>query len=152
MNSYLWLKALHVLSMSVWIGAALSLLGITGIMVRTADRQRLAGLATACDFVGTRLIAPAGGVTLVFGLVTMMIGHVGMPFWVLFGLIATLLVLAVGGAVLGRGFRRLVTLLESPSGNEAEVAALLARIRRIGQFAVMLLVFTAFVMVIKPVP
>ncbi|HKP29212.1 MAG TPA: hypothetical protein VJU15_07400 [Gemmatimonadales bacterium] len=151
MNSYLWLKALHVLSMAVWTGAALTLLGIAGIMARSTDRGRLAGLAAACDFAGTRLIAPAGGLTLVFGLVTMMVGHVGMPFWVLFGVVANLLLLVVGGAVLGRGFRRLATLLDAPGGNEAEITALLARIRFVGRLAVALLVFTAFVMVLKPV-
>jgi len=151
MNNYLWLKALHVLSMAVWLGAALALLGTAGIMARTTDRARLAGLATGCDFVGTRLIAPAGGLTLLFGLMTMMVGHIGMPFWVLFGLVATLLVLSVGGAVLGRGFRRLATLLDAPSVNEAEVAALLARIRKVGWFAVALLVATTVIMVLKPV-
>ena len=151
MNIYLWLKALHVLSMGVWLGAALTLLGTAGIMARTTDRGRLAGLAIACDFAGTRLIAPAGGLTLLFGLATMMLGHIGMPFWVLFGLVATLLLLGVGGAVLGRGFRRLSTLLDATSGNETEVAALLARIRRIGWFAVALLVATAVIMVLKPV-
>ena len=152
MNTYLWLKALHVLSMAVWTGAALTLLGITGIMARTTDRQRLSGLAAACDFTGTRLIAPAGGLTLVFGLGAMMVGHVGMPFWILFGLVTTLLVLSVGGAVLGRGFRRLVTLLAAPAGNEAEITTLLATIRKVGTLAVVVLVATAFVMVLKPVP
>jgi len=54
-------------------------------------------------------------------------------------------------AVLGRGFRRLATLLDAPSGNETEIAALLARIRSVGLFAVALLVATAVIMVLKPV-
>jgi uncharacterized membrane protein len=151
MNYYLWLKALHVLSMGVWIGAAHAILGLAVVMRRTTDRGRLSGLAAACDFIGTRLIAPAGGLTLLFGLGTMMAGHVGMPFWVLFGLVATLLLLGLGGAVLGRGFRRLATLVEAPPGNEAEIRALLVRIRTVGVFALLLLGATALIMVLKPV-
>jgi hypothetical protein len=74
-----------------------------------------------------------------------------MPFWVLFGLVATLLLLGVGGAVLGRGFRRLATLVEAPPGNEAEIRALLVRIRTVGVFALLLLGATALIMVLKPV-
>jgi hypothetical protein len=41
--------------------------------------------------------------------------------------------------------------LDAPSGNETEIAALLARIRSVGLFAVALLVATAVIMVLKPV-
>jgi uncharacterized membrane protein len=147
---YLWLKAVHVLFAAVWIGGATAVLGMTSLMLRTTDRQRLAVLASACEFTGLRLIAPFGGLAFLVGLITMAVGHVPMQFWIWVGVVTGLLVLSIGGAVLGRGFRRLIDLLQTPGGNDAEVSALLGRLRAIGASLILLLVIAVVVMVLKP--
>jgi hypothetical protein len=106
-SPYLWLKVLHILVASIWFGAAVSLLAILSRVTPNTDRQRLAGLVTACDFVGSRVIAPMAGLTLIAGLVTMWLGKVGMTLWIWWGIIAAVLVMAVGGSQLRTGFIRL---------------------------------------------
>ncbi len=150
MSLYLWLKAVHVLAVAIWLGAAVTVSGVAGLMTRTSDLHRMGALASVCDFASTRLIAPAGGITFLFGIVAVFVGHFGMSLWVWWGVVGALLVLSVGGAILGRGFRRLARLLEAPAGREAEIGALVGRLRAVGVGALVVLVSTVLVMVLKP--
>ena len=149
-TSYLWLKAVHVLAVTMWLGGAMSLVTITSLLTRDLDRQKLAAIAEVCDFVGARLVAPAAGTTIVAGLVNVWNGHVRLDLWVLVGIGLALLVLAVGATILRLGFRRLVELLNDPQPQTVAVAELTKRVRTIGAFVTLLLVVTVVVMVLKP--
>lgn len=149
-TSYLWLKAVHVLAVTMWLGGAMSLVTITSLLSRDFDRQKLAAIAEVCDFVGARLVAPAAGTTILAGLINVWNGHVRLDVWVLWGIGSGLLVLAVGATVLRLGFQRLVQLLNDPQPQMAAVADLTKRVRTIGAIVTFLLVVTVVVMVLKP--
>jgi hypothetical protein len=119
-------------------------------MSRTGDLERMGALASVCDFASRRLIAPAGGIAFLCGMGAVFAGHFAMSLWLWWGVVGALLVLAVGGAVLGRGFRRLAQLLEAPAGREAEIGALVGRLRAVGVGALVVLVSAVLVMVLKP--
>jgi len=150
-NLYLWLKAIHVLAVTIWLGAAMTIFAVTGLMTRTTERHRLAAFARVCDFTGLRLIAPAGGIAFLAGIAATIAGHVPMQLWVWWGILAALLVLSIGGAMLGRGFRRLCGLLDVQAPDEAAAMALLGRLRGVATALIVVLAVTVIVMVLKPV-
>jgi uncharacterized membrane protein len=149
-SPYLWLKVLHVLSVTAWLGGALSLAAVSFLFEPGLDRQRLAGLAKASNHIGERLVAPAGMLTLVSGLLAVWTGHLGMPLWVWWGLGAALFILAVGIIVLRTGLVRMATLLDDPATPVTTVMAEAARLRRIGTVVLLVMVSTVIVMVFKP--
>lgn len=149
-NWYLWLKVLHVLAVTVWLGAAVSVFAIMTRLSPTMHRERLAALAGACDIIGSRVIAPAGGLSLLIGIAAAWAGHTGMAFWIWWGLGAAIVVLAVGGSALRLGFARLAAMLESPNPEPRAVTALVGRLRTIGIFAIAVLVSAVGIMVLKP--
>ena len=152
MNSpYLWLKVVHVLLAGIWFGSAVSLFAILSRISPATDRRKLAGLAAACDFVGSRVIAPAAGLTLIAGLTAMWLGKVGMALWIWWGIVAAVLVMAVGGSALRMGFTRLATMLDDAQTPDATIAAHTKRLRTIGMGVIAVLVLTVIVMVMKPV-
>lgn len=147
---YLWLKAVHVLAVTIWLGGAMTLVTITSLLSRDLDQQKLAAIAEGCDFIGARLVAPAAGTTIVAGLLNLWIGHVRLDLWVQLGIGAAFLVLAIGATVLRLGFKRLVELLNDPQPKGVAVADLTKRVRTLGVFVTFLLVVTVVVMVLKP--
>ena len=150
MTLYLWLKALHVLFVALWIGAAVSLFSVIVSAAATTDRARLAGLCAATEFIGRRVIAPGGGLALLTGIITAAIGKVGMPFWVSYGLGAGIVVIAVGGAVLGRGLARLAAMTADAAVPAGEIETLRMRLQTVGTAAIAVLTSIVLVMVLKP--
>jgi uncharacterized membrane protein len=149
-SPYLWLKVVHVLSVTAWLGGALSLAAVSFLFAPTLERQHLAGLAQASNFIGEKVVAPAGMLTLVTGLLAVWTGHIGMPLWVWWGISAALIVLAVGIIVLRTGLRRMEALLEDPATPVTTVMAESVRLRRIGSVVLLVMVSAVVVMVFKP--
>lgn len=152
MNSpYLWFKALHTLAAAVWIGSAAALWAITAMMQKhSANRALLPGLASAGEAVGSRVTAAASGLTLVLGIVAMVIGKVGMAFWIYWGMIVAVVLVAVGGGVLKKRFERLAQMASVPSTPQGEIDAIIASILNLGRLAILFLAITVVLMVVKP--
>jgi len=149
-NLYLWLKFLHVAAVTVWLGAAVAVVFTLGRVAAAVDRTAAAALAGLADSIGIRLIAPASALTLVTGLLTMWVGHVGMPPWVAWGVLVNLSVFVAGGTVIRIGIGRLAALLRDPQASEADIARARVRMRRIIALAIALLFSVALGMVLKP--
>ena len=149
-NWYLWLKVLHVLAASVWFGAAVAILAIMTRLSPTMQRERLAALVGACDVIGSRVIAPAGVLTIVVGIAAAWVGRTGMVLWISWGLGAAVLVLAIGGSALRLGFARLAKGLESSTSDAGSVAAAVSRLRALGAVVIAVMVTAVAVMVLKP--
>ncbi len=147
---YLWLKAFHVLFVTLWIGSAVSVFAVVTAAASTTDRARLAGLCAATEFIGKRVIAPGGGLTLLSGIALAVVGKVGMPFWIIWGLGAGLVVIAVGGAVLGRGLARLAAMTADTNVAAGAIESLRVRLQTVGTLAILTLVTVVLAMVLKP--
>jgi hypothetical protein len=150
-SSYLWLKTLHVVAASLWIGSAASLWVATLRMQKTTDRQLLLGMAMACEMIGSRITAAFSGLTLVLGIIDMIIGKVPMTLWIWFGLIAGVLLVAVGGGVLKRRLDLLAKVAADPATPQSQIDGIIRTIINVGRFALILLVLAVVAMVIKPV-
>jgi uncharacterized membrane protein len=149
-NWYMWLKALHVLAVTVWVGAAITVFGVNRHFGPRRDPKLSAPLAMISDFVGSKLIAPAGGIALLSGIGTALVGHVGMPTWIWWGIASAVIVLAGGGTLLRLGFKRLANELQQPQPSMPEVARLSGRLRIYSIIAILILVSAVIAMVLKP--
>jgi uncharacterized membrane protein len=149
-SPYLWLKVAHIVSVTAWLGGALALTVISTLFDPGQERRHLAGIAAASNFVGGRIVAPAGMLTLVTGIFTVWLGKIGTPFWIWWGVGSTVVILAIGIGFLKRGLERMGEMLEDPKVATGEVAAMATRLRRVALVVLVLMVSTVTVMVFKP--
>jgi hypothetical protein len=149
-SSYLWLKVAHILAVTIWFGSAVGLMAITSMLSPAMERARMAGIADACDLLGKRVIAPAGMLALVTGLITAGVGRIGMPFWVWWGLGAAILILAVGIIVLKSGFAKLSVLMGDPATPIAVALGQATKLRRVATVVLLVMLSGFVVMVLKP--
>ena len=146
------LHFLHVLSVIVWFGGVLAL-NVLAVRVGSGpDRAAQASLLRLSDVYGRAVIAPAGILTLITGL--LLIGEHDLPLstlWVAWGLIGLLLSVGLGATLIRATQADLRSLTEHPSVDNQ--SRRLQRQRRAAiLYAVNLLILLSIVwaMVFKP--
>src|SRR3954452_716261 len=98
---YLLFKFLHVVFAIVWVGGVITLATFSLLLLRTSDRAFLMSLTRYSAIVGARITGPAAGLTILAGFAAAWYGHLGFPFWILWG-IATFVVVVIIGSVVFR--------------------------------------------------
>lgn len=146
------LHFLHVLSVIVWFGGVLAL-NVLAVRVGSGpDRASQATLLRLSDVYGRAIIAPAGILTLITGLLLM--GEHELPLstlWIAWGLIGLLLSVGMGATLIRATQADLRRLTEDPSVDNQ--SRRLQRQRRAAiLYAVNLLILLSVVwaMVFKP--
>lgn len=151
MSRYELLLFAHVLAASAWVGAALLSAVLIELASRARDRAWIMRFGEFDDTLAKVLFIPAALITLVAGIALVFDGPWGFvdDGWVLAGLIIFGAIFAVGlGAFLPTS-KRLVALGNS-GAPQAEVDALLQRLRLLSWLDVALLALAVFVMTVKP--
>ena len=147
---YLSLKFVHILAVIVWLGG-LVCVGIVNLrLARTTERSLQAALASQNEFLGARVIAPAAGLTLLAGLAIVVVGHLGLPLWVIWGLGALVLSMLLGATLLRRATVELRERLASDSASDREVASVQRRLAMLHGVNLAVLVSAMWAMVFKP--
>lgn len=143
--------ALHVAGAICWVGGG-TLVHIQASMVfggenqagKTAMVQTMAGL-------GPRFFVPAELVTIVFGIATLLKADIAFgQLWVIVGLAIFIISMAIGGAIFGPSFERLVKMDEEGEYGSTAYNELLARTMKIMRVDVLLLWIAVAMMVIRP--
>ena len=148
-TAYGWLKFLHVAGVIGWLGGAAALAILN---VLTSKRPTAGSVKTFVEYaqgLGARMLGPAAGVALLAGVGTMLVGHLGMPLWIVWAIIATVLFILVGVLMLRPVLQRLTTAAAAGAG-EAELSALLRRQRMLMAINLVLLLTALWAMVAKP--
>src|SRR5256885_10699223 len=96
---YLILKFLHVVFAMVWVGGVIALTAFSLLLLRTSDRAFLVSLTRYSAIVGARVTGPAAGLTILAGIAATWYGHVGFPFWIVWGIAAFLVGIVLGAVV-----------------------------------------------------
>lgn len=146
---YPWLKFIHVLSIAGWLGGFITLAVLNGVARRQPDSATVATYLRYSQALGPRLIGPASGLALLSGIAMMMVGHLGVPLWLLWGLIAAALFIAVGVLFLRPLLSRLQSATAAP-GPSTDLPHLLARQRLFLWVNAALLASAVWAMVLKP--
>ncbi len=150
-TTYYWLESAHVLAAVMWVGGAvmLTLLGIMTIGLR--DPIRLAQFAKQVAFLGGRYFPPLSLMVVGFGFALVEKGDWGYsPTWIQIGIAGWAASFALGAGYLGPHSKKLATLLDERSPDDAEVQALIQRILLVARFDSVLLLLIVFDMVARP--
>jgi hypothetical protein len=147
---YGWLKVLHVLAAVLWVGAAATVSLMVFPLGRAGVRATFAAiLPTASGFL-RRVVGPASGLVLLSGVAMGIVGHTGMPLWVIWGLAGVLLHFIFGATVVRRSWEQLARLATASPPDEVAFVAAARRASIAYRYYVLMLVSVIIVMVLKP--
>lgn len=149
LSAYNWLKFVHVASTAGWLGgfAAIGVLNV--LATRSAEPKEVATFLRYGRALGAWLAGPASGLALLTGVAAMLVGHLSMSAWIIWGIGATLLFVLIGALAMRPILTRLVTAAEAGSSPE-ELRGLLHSQRRLLAVNLLLLLSAVWAMVFKP--
>ncbi len=150
-DSYNVYKALHVISIVVWVGGDVTLTTLGLVFERRRDGEALAQLGKMGAWIGVHVYTPALFAVLGFGIALMQKGEYPWDvFWVDFALVGWAIAAAVGVAFVGPELGRIDRAAQE-LGPESEVVR--QRVRRlfaVFRFDTALLILIVLDMTAKP--
>jgi uncharacterized membrane protein len=151
-DSYSVYKALHVISIVIWVGGDITLTTLGIVFERRADGPTLAALGRMGTWIGTRVYTPALFAVLAFGIALMQKGHWDWwgVFWIDFGLVGWTIAALVGVGFVGPELGRIDKAAQEFGPTSAEVGQRVQRLFMIFRFDTALLILIVLDMVAKP--
>jgi uncharacterized membrane protein len=144
------LEFLHVCAVIVWVGGVITLVVVNARLAREREAAALQALSSQGEFLGKALIGPAALVTLLAGGTLVWEMGIGMPAWVVWGLLGFFGSMAIGAGLMQRSGRKLAELAASGQPDPARMASLRRRMSTLGMLNILVLVSTVWAMVFKP--
>jgi uncharacterized membrane protein len=142
---------LHILSVVVWVGGVLALNVLAMRAGRGPDRSVQAALLGLSDTYGRAVIAPAGVLTLITGL--LLVGEEDLAFstfWVAWGLVGLFVSVILGATLIRATQADLRRLTESPSLDDTRRLAGQRRAAVLYAINVLILLSILWAMIFKP--
>ena len=150
-QTYSWLKSVHVLAAVMWVGGSvmLTLLGIMTIGLR--DPVRLTQFAKQVAFLGGRYFPPLSLMVVGFGFWMVQENDLGYgATWLKIGIAGWIASFVIGAGYLGPHASKLAKLLDRRPPEDSEVQDLIKRILLVARIDAVLLLFIVFDMTAKP--
>jgi uncharacterized membrane protein len=150
-DTYSWLKSVHVLAAVMWVGGSvmLTLLGIMTIGLR--DPVRLAQFTRQVAFLGGRYFPPLSLMVVGFGFWMVQERHLGYDAaWLKIGIVGWIASFVIGAAYLGPRASKLAKLLDQRPPEDDEVQELIQRILLVARIDAVILLVIVFDMTAKP--
>lgn len=149
MDWYLIAKFLHLTSAIIWLGGAMIMVFLGIRADRAKDDADMVAIVLKVAFLGGRVYVPAGLLTLIFGAITVWLGHSWTELWIIIGLIGFVITFTLGATVLKPRADR-VEADHKASGASASVILQSREILQIAKFDMTLLFSIVLDMVLKP--
>jgi uncharacterized membrane protein len=151
-DSYQVYKALHVLSIVVWVGGDITLTTLGIVFERRADGPTLQALGKMGTWIGTRIYTPALFLAFAFGAALMEKGNYDWwgVFWIDFALAGWLIAACVGVGFVGPELGRIDKAAQEFGPSSEIVRAKVQRLFLVFRFDTVLLVLILLDMVAKP--
>jgi hypothetical protein len=141
----------HVLSATVWIGAALLMAVLGARLAVTTDPRRLAAYVNDSEWLGLRLFLPASMATLVTGVLLVRTSPWGFDtLWVQLGLAAFVASTIIGTAVFGPGWSHVGAVARSTGLDAERVRERIDLLLLVGWVDVGIVAGAVWVMSLKP--
>ena len=145
------LKFLHVAAAFVWLGSGVGLVALMGTMTRAGDRATLMSVTRHLEVLGPRLFGPAAMSTLIFGVLTVLVGD-GIGFtdtWIVIGFVGVAISLVI--VVVSTGVNKnLMAAIEQHGPEHPDAAAAMSRTRMLNYIDLVVLFVVVWAMVFKP--
>ena len=142
---YLLVKFLHIISSTIWIGGIVAMAILIVRIAREADPTLLVALTREARFYGGAVITPAIGVQLLTGLVMSFGFGFGLPLWVLWGITAIIVVVALSLRLLLPTFNSIIGGATSTQDNKQQ-----RRLVMVYVIILLVLLSAEWAMVFKP--
>lgn len=149
--AYNFFKFLHIVAIVVWIGGVVAVGVLNARFARREAASVLAAVARQSRFVGAFVIGPAALTALVAGIVMMYVSHVGFTLWIVWGIVAMILSIALGATVLRRAGTQLSERVAAADSGDPHVALLERRLALWSAVNIVVLLSAIWVMVFKPI-
>ncbi|MDX6539285.1 MAG: hypothetical protein QOI71_895 [Gaiellales bacterium] len=151
-HSYEVYKALHVVSVVIWVGGDVTLTTLGIVFERRGDGATLAALGKMGTWIGTRIYTPALFLAFAFGAALMEKGNYDWwgVFWIDFALAGWLVAACVGVGFVGPELGRIDQAAQEHGPDSDLVRAKVQRLFTIFRFDTALLVLILIDMVAKP--
>ena len=149
--SYQIYLALHVLSITVWVGGDITLTTLGIVFESKKDGAALGELGKMGGWIGTRVYTPT--LFLAFGFGVALIEKLGTPwdqFWVIFGVVGWSIAATIGISFVGPELGRIGQAAATFGPDSPEVARRVKRLFRIFRFDSALLALIVIDMVARP--
>jgi len=145
------LHFLHIFSVIVWVGGVIALNVLAVRVGRGPDRGVQAALLGLSDTYGRAVIAPAGVLTLITGL--LLVGEEDLAFstfWAAWGLVGLFVSVILGATLIRATQADLRRLTEGPSPDDTRRLARQRRAAVLYAINVLILLSVVWAMVFKP--
>jgi uncharacterized membrane protein len=149
--SYQIYLALHILSVTVWVGGDITLTTLGIVFESKREGATLAALGRMGGWIGTRVYTPA--LFFVFGFGVALIeksGYGWNHFWVVFGVVGWALAMVVGIGFVGPELGRIDRAAQEHGPDSPEVGRRVKRLFTIFRFDTGLLILVVLDMAAKP--
>ena len=148
---YLFVKTVHIVSASLWIGGLAALLSL-GLWLARHPRDALPpAVLRAARWFGERVLVSAGVLSLLTGMGLARLSASGFQPWMLWGVVALLSVAVLDAVPLQRTLRRLNDWTVRPRDGHSKPGTLLFRANALLAVNLVLLLSAVAAMVFKPV-
>jgi uncharacterized membrane protein len=141
---------LHIVGAIVWIGGVVAVSIISARVAREQDPTALAAIASQGRFYGMAIIGPAVGLTLIAGIVMIAVAGLGVPLWVIWGFVAMIVSMALGGTLIRRATDELSQVAAAAQPSEQRLSAAQQRLTTLNTINVLVLLSAVWAMVFKP--
>jgi uncharacterized membrane protein len=150
-GSYQIYLALHILSITLWVGGDITLTTLGIVFEAKKDGAALGELGKMGGWIGTRLYTPTLFAAFGFGaaLITKA-GYSWNQFWIIFGVVGWSLAMTIGITFIGPELGRIGQAAATHGPESAEVARRVKRLFTIFRFDTALLALIVVDMVAKP--
>ena len=148
-DAYSWLKFIHVVAIAGWLGGFAAITILNGVASRQADARDVTIFVAYGQALGARLVGPASGLALLAGVAGMLVGHLSLQTWIVWGIAAVVLFIAIGVIALRPILNRLAAAAAA-GASPAELRPLLRRQRLLLVINLLVLLSALWVMVVKP--
>jgi uncharacterized membrane protein len=149
---YLTFKFVHIVAAMIWFGGLVTLALLNMRLARSDDRVLQIAFEKQTEFFGSRVIGAAAGITLLTGFGAMGVGRIGFPFWVIWGIVAMVASMVIGGRFINRAGVERARLLSLPDVELVDLEAARRSIVTLVVINFLILLSAVAVMVFKPVP
>ena len=150
-NGYSILKTLHVLAAIVWVGGTITANILGTRVARSNDGVALARFGRDTEWMGTHVYLPSSFLVLVFGVITVINGHLGFGHaWILFGIAGIVVTALTGSLFLGPELKRIAGLVDTRGPDDPDVIERTKRLISIARVDLVVLILVVIDMVVKP--
>ena len=151
MDGYDIVKFFHVLSAVIWVGAGIGITILGTRASRSTDPADIVKIGRDAGWLGTRFFVPASLSTLIFGIITVLVGDWSFgDTWIIVGLAGFGLSFIIGAGFLGPQSEKVADLADEHGETHPIVVQQVKKVMAVSRVDQLIILAVVLDMVVKP--